>query len=373
MRFDLDYDDRHIIHFLTNNNLLTEREAVVYTLVFTRPIGRDKANLSGLLILYRYDELASIDEINLAIESLIEKKFFEEIDQGSSSRIECIDPIKILTARITQEELKSDLERVIQVLREKGQGLQDYLIENIGWANSRYASDTYFRSISGASRSIKLPVFSFATHSRVKEAIQNAVERGVDVKILMYSPELALKTHGIGRDDEVRTNAETWLKMAKALKKTRGNLEIRFVKNLNHSYLAGALLIDDQLFRYDIYYPELQRGHEGFMIQGKPYHGEASNLYHVLNYYFDAAWSSATYPGFIRNLLRNVSGWTTPTLGIFLIIIGMLTLQGDFEMFSASTPDYGLFFISLGLIPALTGLKKIYEQLSRFQIIKRQN
>ena len=245
MRFDLDFDDRSIVHYFVENSILTQIEAVVYTLVFTRPIGRDRQNLANLLILYRYEQLSNIEEINAAIESLIKKNFFEEVKQGHSSRIECVDPVHLIETRKTTLALGGEEEdKVISIIRRKGQGLQDYLIENIGWANSKYASDTYFQALIGASKIIKLPVFSFATHGRVRDYIVQAVERGVHVKILMYSPDLALKAHGIGRDDEVRNSLKEWNQILRNHKKSAGKLEIRLVKDQLFGYLAGALLVD---------------------------------------------------------------------------------------------------------------------------------
>ena len=368
MRFDLDFDDRLIIHYFVENNILTQIEAVVYTLVFTRPIGRDRQNVANLLILYRYEQLTSVDEINAAIESLIKKNFFKEVKQGNSSRIECVDPVNLIEARKKTLVAGEEEDKVINVIRLKGQGVQDYLIENIGWANSKYASDTYFQALFGASKTIKLPVFSFATHGRVRDYIMQAVERGVHVKILMYSPELALKAHGVGRDEEVRNSLHEWNQILKKYGKSLGKIEIRLIKDQLFGYLAGALLVDEQLFRYDIYYPRLQRGHEGFIIQGKPYQGETSNLYHVMNYYFDSAWQSAARLNPLLNFYYGILEWGPGIVGVFLIFLGFLTIKGFFPVFNEDKSNYGLFFITLGLFPALSGLKLFVRWLSRFEI-----
>jgi hypothetical protein len=371
MRFDLDFSDRTIIHYLVNNNILSPIEAVIYTIVLTRPVGRDKSNLANLLILYRYPELSDLDEISEAIDNLVVKDFFFEVRQGSSSRIECADPIERLKQLNKDDQDDLEYQKIFRVLQEKKIELQEYLIETIGWANSGYSSDTYIQALNGASKIIKLPVFSAATQGRAKDAISQALARGVDVKLLMFSPELALATHGVGRDIEVSENAKAWLRMAKEQSNSIGKFEMRFVSKLPYSLLAGALLVDEELFRYDIYYPRFQRGHEGFMIQGRSFQGEASNLYKVLDYYFEVAWNNAEFPSIVRNILKKFYSWSVPLLGFILILFGLLIIGGQVPFFTTASTDYGLFALSLGLFPALTGVKKLFELFTSFEIRRR--
>lgn len=372
MRFDLGPDDRRITSYLVSRNLMSETEALVYVLLLTRPLGLNKANLADLLALYRYKELGNKTEISKAIDSLLEKNFFLEGKQGITSRIVCSPLAGILDDILKKDPDDEETDKIKKIVGGKKQELKEYLIEDIGWANCKYAADTYFDSLSGASKSIKLPVFSLATHERGKEAIREAVKRGVNVRILMFSPKLALNAHGYGRDIEVHSNAKLWRDMSKELKGSLGSLEVRFVKDLEYSYAAGALLVDGQVFRYDLYYPKIQRGHEGYMIQGRCFDGEMSNLHHIIEHYFDNAWASAAKAGAFSAFLEKMSRVVSSLTGIVLVTIGILTLNGEFPILNQGKIDYGLFFIGLGLMSCISAFKTLYNWLKSFELRKRQ-
>ncbi len=318
MSTQLNSAEERVVEYLCQQGL-DPLEARIFTIIVTRQYRTSLEELVDILQLYDEIEQLPADRIEELIHSLIQEQLLYFVEGKYDRYIEARDPISNISRSLLQgAQLDSDIAETIEEKVDLFRGVslrEKDLIERVGWASWESARGSLKEAINEARVSIKLGVFSSKTvYPAIYEEIEDALRKGIDVRILMFSPNLArqIEPDVSVRDIVERTRDWTQLcvrerELARQEGRDIGKLEVRWLDNPGLSAIHRASIIDERWWILNIHSPGAERGIEGIVYRGRGDKWGRTTIFNLLNYYWNRAWEqsySPTLSGRIQASLR---------------------------------------------------------------------
>lgn len=212
----------------------------------------------------------------------------------------------------------------------------EHQIRILGPMNTQEVYGTYLDLLRSAQREICLPMLATSPNLSAVKILQERARRGVRVRILLASPEVAAKFRGEPVAAKAREAIEGWTKNARGIPQ----MEIRIVHSPADMRFATSWTLDGRLLRFDIYDPFRQRSLEGYMIEVESPPGFDLNLITLFQANFDEAWNRAQpihIPGRVWWwFTRNWQWWAFGVTALITLMLGMSSWGGIAASVSAT-------------------------------------
>jgi hypothetical protein len=163
-------------------------------------------------------------------------------------------------------------------------------IRMIGPTSNHRSYGTFLDLLRHAQSEICLPMLITPPYQATASILQERASHGVHIRILLASPQVAVKT----RRETVASKAERAIKEWKRIARGYPNMEIRVshcIEAMHH--LATSWTLDRKLLRYDFYAPSHQRSLSGFLMEFDSRAAPELNIIHMFQACFDEAWKQA--------------------------------------------------------------------------------
>ncbi len=166
-------------------------------------------------------------------------------------------------------------------------------IRLIGLTANQYSYGTFLDLLRHAQSEICLPMLVTSPYQETVLILQKRATHGVHVRILLASPQVAVKL----REEAIASKSKDTIKKWREVAQGYSNMEIRVSHRVEDMYhLATSWTMDRKLLRYDFYVPPTQRSLEGFLIEFDS-RAESElkglNIIHLFQMRFDEAWKQA--------------------------------------------------------------------------------
>ncbi|MGH9932802.1 MAG: hypothetical protein ACREA9_26665 [Pyrinomonadaceae bacterium] len=312
MSLNLYGDETRVIHFLRAIGM-TDTEARIYTAVLCRQYRAPKTELVSALKFYLHDTaIDEIDaEIDAVLEALLKRGLLRVIDGLSEDPIEASTPWQDALRKAYPSLALIDSE-MVEIISDSLKAFTDFsprerkLIERLGWATWEKPRQSFKEAIRQARKQIRMGVYSSITvYDEIKEEVSKAWinRQEMKVQILMFSPELAAKMEqNPDLANDVTRRTLDWRNLytaALAEAKKFGNrpeLEIRYLQSEELTAFHRVLLVDDRIWMLNVHRPGVERGIEGIVYQGSGEGLGKSNVYNLLEHYWNMAWEGSVAP-----------------------------------------------------------------------------
>ncbi len=300
---NLTTDEYRLVSYLEEKGL-SPNAARVYALTLSRQYKAPKETLVDILAFFT--GLGSLTRVALVaeVDNLVQR---ELLHAHADAYVEASDPVdSIKRGLLYGDEVDS---RVADLIAERinsfapGSKLDTAFAERVGWATWPEARQALSRTIAMASETIRLGMFSsISAYAQLSLDIRDALARRVNVRLLMFSPDLARQvehTPVVTRDVQVYVG--NWKKLYEDLCREKGpdqvgQFEIRLLAEKMLAVHRSLLVDDGKIWLLNIHRPGRDRGTEGLVYRGSCELGETT-IYNMLDYYWEAAWKGAVTPG----------------------------------------------------------------------------
>ncbi len=163
-------------------------------------------------------------------------------------------------------------------------------IRLIGLTSNHRSYGTFLDRLRHAQSEICLPMLVTLPYQETVCILQERASHGVHIRILLASPQIAVKLRG----ETVASKAERAIKEWKQTAQGYPNIEIRVSHRVEDMYhLATSWTLDRKLLRYDFYAPYHQRSLAGYLIEFDSRTEPELNIIHLFQTCFDEAWKHA--------------------------------------------------------------------------------
>lgn len=323
------------------DDLLPETEAKVLAWTVVEYPGTRSDLLPDTL---RNDLAADAATIEAALESLVEQDVFvrddpdSAADDRSPSFVEPVSDgrfLERLAAWIGENGTEAHVERFDAIADDLEDRLADELVERrvdvIPRASSSTGTETFKNDLDWERYSnvseIRLSAFSLETiPGFLEESIREALENGVDVKILLLHPDLGAEIERPRVREEIERGRQSIEDLQQQCRDEPGSLSYRLVRDRANGYFYG-LLVDspnEAECTYRVFVRDLgnERGVSSILVRGT----DETTMYLLLSEYFERAWENAHRPGWSGLVRRNwIYGLTVvPLLGLYLWMNGVI-------------------------------------------------
>jgi len=150
-----------------------------------------------------------------------------------------------------------------------------------------YAS--YVHLLQNSQREVCLPMLATSPNLSVVSILRERARRGVHVRILLGSPNVAERLRGATVAKKSRESIDGWIHNAKGIPR----MEVRIAHSVEDMLFATSWTVDGHLLRFDIYDPAKQRSLEGVMVEIISPVGLNLNIIQLFQTHFDEAWKHA--------------------------------------------------------------------------------
>lgn len=166
-------------------------------------------------------------------------------------------------------------------------------IRLIGPTANQHSYGTFLDLLRHAQSEICLPMLVTAPYQETVLILQQRAARGVRVRILLASPQVAVKL----REEALASKSKEVIKKWREVAQDYSHMEIRISHRVEDMYhLATSWTLDRKLLRYDFYVPPTQRSLAGYLIEfdsrTEP-ELKGLNIVHLFQMRFDEAWKQA--------------------------------------------------------------------------------
>lgn len=289
-------DETYLINKLKQSGMSIQ-EATLAIVMVTRQHARLESELTDIVRDYPNLENASIAKETISklknLGWLVESKSYGQIltHQSEDLKEKIATTIGDLTIVQKLEMMRANLEDYIQIL---------------GPMHDRDVLSSFSGLISQAQRSINLPMLASSPNLSEVPIIQERARNGVEVRVLLGSPEVVVKLRGENTRQKSVESIKGWKEKAKGIPK----MKIRIAHSVEDMIIATCASIDDRFLRFDIYDPFEQRSLQGIMVQIVSPSGLNLNLVHLFLKYFNAAWNRGQPLGKTEKLVWWIErGW----------------------------------------------------------------
>ena len=349
MPLDLYGEESKVVDYLSRNGL-DEVQAKIYTVILCRQYHAPQSELMSLLEFHlpgsNRKSASTESQIESALKRLTKLKLIRVVRGKKEDFIEATTPWdKAIGALLPK---KSSLEPdILAIIHDSLKHFADYapreraLIERLGWASWEKPRQSFREAISEAHNLIRLGVYSSITvYDEVKDQVFKALveHQEMRIQILMFSPKLAARIENnadLAKDVEIRT--KDWQELYKRARieakklEHKPTLEIRHITDESFSAFHRVVLIDNRKWILNVHRPGVERGVEGMVYQGTCEEKSPSNIYNLLDFYWQAVWQSAKPVTPIAIVLRWLKDNQHLIVLPLLVIIGwiLFTTQGN--------------------------------------------
>lgn len=249
-----------------------------------RPIARPRAEL--VYFLRRFPEIDN-DALEGALDELQHAQIIESsIESHGRETLRIANGLPAVLG--LDVSAAASVRRAIQLARREISA--GWTFNDLGKVTGEY---DHFSTWIDYIRSSRVEVLVWVMNSAypaVKQALGEAAERGVQIRVLIGGPQAVGKLRG--RSEALRAGeaAKDWANEARK----HDCFSVRVVATAQDLYGAGSTLIDRQIFRTTVYDPVRQHGSDGIMfeIENTDFNHEV-NLVTMYENAFSLAWSRA--------------------------------------------------------------------------------
>ncbi len=308
---NLTADEDRLANYFRDKGLSTSA-AKIYALTLSRQYKAPEEMLADILAFFRGLEGLSRGDILAEIRGLARRGLlrYSQTERGDAyiEASPTVDPLAgtwltLSRALLNGAEVDPSIAKLIAERVgsfEPGARLDRTFAERVDWASWPEARDALSRAVAMASETIRLGMFSsISAFAQLSQDIRDALARKVNVKLLMFSPDLAREVeHTHTGAQEVQRYLGAWRTLYQDLCREKGRdrvgqFEIRLLGDKKMVAVHRALLVDHKIWLLNIHRPGRDRGIEGLVYRGSCEEGETT-IYSLLDYYWDAAWVRAS-------------------------------------------------------------------------------
>jgi len=168
-----------------------------------------------------------------------------------------------------------------------------------------------------------IPTFSFETMPGfVVENIEQWIENGLTVKVLLFGEETGASLEYGRVKDEIRKGEEKLRSLQDRTASAPGELKYRKASGVEHTHFRGLLVRskneDDCTYRFFVLDDRRERGVNSVVLRGR----DKTTIYRTLDDYFDRAWRAGRPPGW-RGTVKANSGAIGLGVAVAVFAVGV--------------------------------------------------
>jgi len=243
-------------------------------------------------------------------------------------------------------------------LAKEMQEMRSYLqpgIRIVGPMNDISTYQTYLDLLRSAQSEICLPMLATTANLSSVPIIQERAQKGVNVRIVLASPEVTAKLRGGTMVRTAEDSIHGWSQHSKGYSK----MSIRISSSAEDMEIASCMLIDGQLLRFDIYDPYKQRSLEGVMIEVTSPPSLEVNFIKIFRREFEHAWTNARPTTVLGTIWWHLGRlWQWYCFGLFLFL--------GFASAKATRNNWAALFFSVSATFLVNALAPTFGSLQLF-------
>jgi hypothetical protein len=274
-----------IVERLTHSGI-HRRPATLAVAMVTREHARPEAELVDIVRQYQ-----GLEDRENAIEAICTLKatgwLVEAVAYGTTLLRQAPDLRKQIAVKLGDKSL----ERTLGSLR----SANDPLVAIVGSMTDENAYSTFLERLRGAHSEVCLPMLATTPKLQAADIIKERAAAGVKVRVLLASTDVVCKLRGNTMAKASKDSIKGWKDHAKQ----NSNIEVRISSQPSDMRLASCALIDNDVLRFDIYDPQMQRSLQGTLIEVTSGKGRKLNIISMFQDTFEDAWNRATPSGIL--------------------------------------------------------------------------
>jgi hypothetical protein len=322
--------------------------ASIITVMATRTTGTSRRQLIDE-VLTGYPGLEDHSTVESSFEQLLSDGWLTEIEVAGATQYQAASDI---LARIG-EQVGPKLASSLAEFRAR----QTPNLSLIGRIDSQAGVDTIYDAIRNAQREICLTFLGTPSSIAIAEELRERARRGVQLRILVASPEVVAKLKGEAQRQRGVASVLGW----SVATSDWPNTEVRIATRVDDMIMAASAAFDASRGVLAVFDASRQRAHESTVIDvRRP--GFELNLVVLFHRQFDEAWARAKPIDGIRRLWWRVSRLAWEIGFVVALVVASLSADQQPTVSNIAAGVAGTILVTIG-IRYRDGLRRIYERL----------